>query len=76
MSKKSIEEYVKEMGITEDEEKGIVSEEDLGEPFSTVDTIREKLNQLTNEFGDSNETFILSFDIIQDDTDTEDTDKE
>jgi hypothetical protein len=64
------------MGITEDEEKGIVSEEDLGEPFSTVDTIREKLNQLTNEFGDSNETFILSFDIIQDDTDTEDTDKE
>ena len=36
----------------------------------------EKLNQLTNEFGDSNETFILSFDIIQDDTDTEDTDKE
>ena len=76
MSKKSIEEYIKEMGITEDEEKGIVSEEDLGEPFSMVDTIREKLNQLTNEFGDSNETFILSFDIIQDDTDTEDTDKE
>ncbi len=76
MSKKSIEEYIKEMGITEDEEKGIVSEEDLGESFSTVDTIREKLNQLTNEFGDSNETFILSFDIIQDDTDTEDTDKE
>lgn len=76
MSKKSIEEYIKEMGITEDEEKGIVSEEDLGEPFSTVDTIREKLNQLTNEFGDNNETFILSFDIIQDDTDTEDTDKE
>ena len=76
MSKKSIEEYIKEMGITEDEEKGIVSEEDLGEPFSTVDTIRDKLNQLTNEFGDSNETLILSFDIIQDDTDTEDTDKE
>ena len=76
MSKKSIEEYIKEMGITEDEEKGIVSEEDLGEPFSTVDAIRKKLNQLTNEFGDSNETFILSFDIIQDDTDTEDTDKE